>query len=170
TLPKKEAEKGVLAQEIAEQKCELQFWQYMTDAWEETFNQEVSYGFVMVPEEAGADYDRITWIERQYKGFLKENNPAKIEEQLTKVFFEQQGNLLEYRMTDMRIPAVAFPWMDEDWDDSERVQIDNWRVKSSRRLIQLDFQGKRVSPYFIAEKVEQDRLHQQTLLDEQDRQ
>src|SRR5699024_1647326 len=46
----------------------------------------------------------------------------------------------------------------------------NWKNKASRRLIQLEFQGKRVSPYYILDVVEKDRLNQQTLLNDQDRQ
>lgn len=68
------------------------------------------------------------------------------------------------------MPAVDYPWMNEDWSEEQQILINNWRQKTSRRLIQLDFQGKRVSPYYVEEMIEQDRLRQQTMLDDQDRQ
>lgn len=60
--------------------------------------------------------------------------------------------------------------MDEEWSEEQRILINNWQQKANRRLIQLDFQGKRVSPYYIEENINQDRLRQQTMLDTQDRQ
>src|SRR5690625_209509 len=46
----------------------------------------------------------------------------------------------------------------------------NWKDKAGRRLIELEFQGKWVSPYYIQEVVENDRMSQETMLNDQDRQ
>src|SRR5690625_2503688 len=60
--------------------------------------------------------------------------------------------------------------MDEEWTDEQQILVVNWKQKAARRLIELEFQGKRVSPYYIHEVVENDRSSQQTMLNDQDRQ
>ncbi|WP_176447921.1 TIGR02680 family protein [Lentibacillus sp. CBA3610] len=169
-LPQKTAEKNVLEDNMNVSRQKLQFWTKMIDAWKESFNDEVHLSFVDVHnQETGTD-ELAKSIVKQYKTFLKEKDPSTIEKQLTDVFYEQQSNLMEYRMTDMDMPATERDWMHDDWSDEQRIQIDNWKQKTDRRLIQLDFQGKKVSPYFIMEKVADDRERQQTMLDDQDRQ
>ncbi|TFJ94288.1 TIGR02680 family protein [Lentibacillus salicampi] len=167
-LPKKVADRDVLVGEMQTAEQKLGFWKNMIGAWQEAFNDEVTLGFVDVPDQ---EMDALAAaIAKQYKDFLKEKDPSTIESQLTSAYFEQQSNLMEYRMTDTEMPATELDWMRDDWNEEQRIQMDNWRQKTSRRLIELDFQGKRVSPYYIKEKVETDRAQQQSMLDDQDRQ
>ncbi len=141
----------------------------MTAAWKASFQQEVSLGFVEIPEQTEDTDELARTIAKQYKAFLQEKDPSKLESQLTSVYFEQHASLMEYRMTDTEIPAADETWMHDDWTDEQRMHITNWQQKTKRRKIELDFQGKRVSPYYIRKTIASDRERQQTMLDDQDR-
>ncbi|GGJ87085.1 TIGR02680 family protein [Lentibacillus kapialis] len=169
-LPKKEANKEVLNNEMRTASTKLEFWTNMIEAWKTSFCNEINLGFVEIPDREMDLEKKAETIAKQYKDFLKEKDASTIESQLTSVYFEQQSNLMEYRMTDTEMPASESDWMHGDWSEEQRIQINNWKRKADRRLIQLDFQGKRVSPYYMNETVERDRTQQQSLLDDQDRQ
>lgn len=169
-LPQKEATKSVLTDEITVHKQKVYFWKQMSDAWRNSFSEEKNYGLVTLPEEIHSEEVLAKWATETYVDQLHKRNAANIEGRLTSVFYEQQSNLLEYRMTDTTTPIPEFSWMDEQWSDEQRIFLENWREKATRRLIELEFQGKRVSPYFIQDVVENDRMSQQTMLNDQDRQ
>src|SRR5699024_4755495 len=79
-------------------------------------------------------------------------------------------NLMEYRMTDHLTPIPDLDASAENWTEEQNILLENWKNKAPRRIIQLDFQGKRLSPYYVQEMVEEDRSRQQTMLNDQDRQ
>lgn len=165
-LPLKRADQQMLAQEIVAQQQKTAYLKNMITAWETVFDEELQYGFVEIPEmEIPA---QVAWIVNNYHG--KQKNLSKLEAQLTNVFYEQQSNLMEYRMTEH---ATSVPVLDidsSDWTEDQLVLFHNWQNKASRRLIQLDFEGKKVSPYVVKATVETDRTRQQTLLNDQDQQ
>lgn len=169
TLPKKEEAQKTVQKQIEDERQKIQFLGQMTEAWSASFSREAHFGFVTIPDELETIDKRAEWISKTYADVRKEKEQATIEGQLTSVFFEQQSNLMEYRMADIQVTAPEYSWMNEDWADEQRIQIDNWKQRATRRLIQLDFQGKRVSPYYIQQVVEKDQLRQQHLLDDQDR-
>lgn len=169
-LPYQESAKQTLSVEIEKQNQQIAFSKHLIEAWQEAFSQEIHYGFISLPEDIETNEKLATWVDKNYKQVLKEKDKTKIEGQLTSVYHEQQSNLVEYRMSDTHVQASELPWMSEEWTEEQRILISNWRQKANRRLIQLDFQGKRVSPYYIEENINQDRLRQQTMLDTQDRQ
>ncbi|WP_289891404.1 TIGR02680 family protein [Virgibacillus pantothenticus] len=168
-IPKKEANRDMLTQQIQEEKQQLSFLEKMIEAWQDTFVQEIHYQFISFPETYETNEDRAKWVLKTYKHWLKEKNLTTIEGQLTSVYYEQHSNLMEYRMSDVQVQAEHYPWMEEEWKDDQRLKIQYWKEKATRRLIQLDYQGKRVDPYVVREKIENDCLQQQHLLDDQDR-
>src|SRR5699024_5736202 len=54
--------------------------------------------------------------------------------------------------------------------EEQQILLDHWENKTSRRVIQLDFQGKRLSPYYVQNIIEEDQSRQRTMLNNQDRQ
>src|SRR5690625_4871196 len=141
----------------------------MIEAWLESFSQEVNYNFVQLPEEVASKEALAKAVIEKYGDLLNKKDASTIEGQLTSVYYEQLNNLMEYRMTDNPTLVTEFPWMDEEWADEQQILVVNWKQKAARRLIELEFQGKRVSPYYIHEVVENDRISQQTMLNDQDR-
>ena len=63
---------------------------------------------------------------------------------------------MEYRMSDYTKPAPLSDWMNEV-PDEYRLYVEQWKSKASRRIVDLDYQGKRVSPYFVQDVIEQER-------------
>lgn len=169
TLPQKQAEIHVISGEIETQEQRLRFSEVMIEAWEALLTEELAQQFVRLPEDITGGIDgQAAWIVQQFKPRLKDSQ--KIEEQLTKVFYEQQANLMEYRMTESATAVPNIQIAAADWTAEQQVLLENWRNKAQRRVIQLDFQGKRLSPYYVMNRLEEDRTRQQTLLNDQDRQ
>src|SRR5690625_6083912 len=78
---------------------------------------------------------------------------------------------MEYRMTDHMTRVPDLPEVTaEEWTDDQQILLDNWKNNASRRNIQLDFQGKRLSTYYVQQMVEEDRSREQTILNDQERQ
>src|SRR5690625_7798004 len=77
---------------------------------------------------------------------------------------------MEYRMTETVTSRPDINIDTDEWLEEQRIILNEWRNKAQRKVIQLDFQGKRLSPYYVMEKVEEDRSRQQTFLNDQDRQ
>src|SRR5699024_139653 len=77
---------------------------------------------------------------------------------------------MEYRMTETVTSRPDINIDTDEWLEEQRIILNEWRNKAQRKVIQLDFQGKRLSPYYVMEKVEEDRARQQTFLNDQDRQ
>ncbi|MDY0405019.1 TIGR02680 family protein [Virgibacillus sp. 179-BFC.A HS] len=169
TVPEKKSARSVLLQEIDRQQQKADFLKKMANAWLQVFITEVDYGFTRLPDELQTNEQRASWVEKTYKEVLQEKDPSKVNEQLTKTFYEQQSNLMEYRMDDTQTAVTPLDWMDADFSEEQRIEINDWKQKAKRRIVQLDFQGQRVSPYYVLEMVEKDQLRQQNLLDDQDR-
>lgn len=168
-LPRKEASVEMLEKEIIVQQQRTRFYHVLINAWKISFQEEIHYGFVDIPEELEENDHIAKWIVKEYNHLMKD--AAKIEEQLTKVFFEQHSNLMEYRMTDHMTDMPEIPEVfSDEWTEDQQILLENWKNKATRRIIQLDFQGKRLSPYYVLQMVEDDRSRQQTLLNDQDRQ
>src|SRR5690625_257168 len=168
-VPEKKASLGVLADALIDHQQKTRFWEQMIEAWLESFSQEVNYNFVQLPEEVASKEALAKAVIETYGDLLNKKDASTIEGQLTSVYYEQLNNLMEYRMTDNPTLVTEFPWMDEEWTDEQQILVVNWKQKAARRLIELEFQGKRVSPYYIHEVVENDRISQQTMLNDQDR-
>jgi len=168
-IPQKDADKSVVLREITTQEQKLRFSEVMIEAWEALYASELDQQFVPLPEDIKDELDaKATWIVQQFNHRIKDS--AKIEEQLTKTFYEQHGNLMEYRMTETVTAAPNIEVTSADWSDDQHILVDNWRNKAQRRVIQLDFQGKSLSPYYVMQIIEEDRFRQQTFLNDQDRQ
>ncbi len=167
-LPVLRAQVGILDNDITKQEQQLKFSQVLINAWQTSYMEEINYGFIEVPEKLDEE-SALTWIIKEYRPLI--NDAMKIEDQLNKVYFEQQSNLMEYRMTEQptSMPEVAGVDSD-DWLEDQQILLQNWQSKATRRIIQLDMQGQRLSPYYVQQKVEEDRVRQQTYLNTQDRQ
>src|SRR5690606_37360759 len=127
-------------------KQKLEFEKVLVEAWSETFHEELKYDMIELQE--GMDTEEAAkWAVQKWKHLINESQ--KIEEHLTKAFFEQHSNLMEYRMMEFTTPNPEMEIERSEWTDEQHILYENWEAKASRRLIQLDFQGKRLSPYTV---------------------
>lgn len=167
--PRKESDLTHLEQALENTKRSVHFWKQMTAAWEQSFVTEWQRGFVggendHSPEEAAND------LLNRFGQVLKERDRSKLSEHLTKAFFEQQTDLMEYRLNSFNAPVQIPSWMEEETANEEQaIHISNWKQKSGRTLIELNYLGKKFSPAMLKAQIELEQERQESFLDEQDR-
>lgn len=164
-LPVKRAKKDTLENTILEQQQKVHFQDMLVDTWKAIYEAEWQFGFLDTEE-----MDIEAYASSVRKESFAQKDLQKIESQLTKVYYDQHQNLMEYRMTDQTMVLMDTMFANEDWTEDQQIVLENVRAKASRRLLQLDFQGKKLTPYAVLEIVEEDRSRQQTMLNDQDKQ
>lgn len=106
----------------------------------------------------------------QLEVVLAKHDRSKLLEQLTKAFYNEQLNLTEYRMFEHMEDAQTPDWLKEDYGDYYEPFKNEWQQLKGRRLIQMEYQGQRVSPYYVSSALKKELEDQKGWLDEQDRQ
>ncbi|MCQ6274821.1 TIGR02680 family protein [Bacillus sp. V3B] len=164
SLPKKAADQSVCSEKLIVSKRELIFWQNMNKEWAEMVEEESNRGFLeLETRDASA-------ILEKYKSVFLRHDRSKLLEQLTKAFFNEQLYLTEYRMFEFTEEIETPEWFKEDYGDHYEPFKNEWHHLKSRRLIQLEYRGQRVSPYYVSASLKQELEEQKGWLDEQDRQ
>lgn len=166
-LPHKEAAYAQIETAIQEMIKKLHFEQKMLEAWKSTFEEEKTNQFIKLPEEDNEE-KLAKWIISTWRD--AQNDGSKIESQLAKVFYEERSNLLEYRMTEQITTIQHMFEPSEFWTNDQTIVYHHWLERAKRRIIQLDFEGKRLSPYAVHKKLTEDYTRQQTYLNEKDEQ
>ncbi|MED4977344.1 TIGR02680 family protein [Heyndrickxia faecalis] len=161
--PKKEAELEKCTTNLSLAKTRTTFWTNMAAEWEKLVKAELSLGFVE------SEHTEPESILTAFSGVLEKYDRAKLNENLTKVFFNEQSNLTEYRMSEFTKEADPPDWFAEKLDDYYETFKKEWEGLRGRRLIQMEYRGRRVSPYTVLESLEKELLNLQSYLDEQDR-
>lgn len=129
---------------------------------------ESRLGFRSVPKGWEQDlYRTAQQIRKQDLNWAKDLDRDKLQNRLNSRFYQEQSQLVEYRMTYDQAMEIEIP--------EEYIQILSHlgvlaRQTSRRILIQMDYQGKRVSPYYVYQQLGHDIEEQQITLTEQDRQ
>ncbi|MDQ0214467.1 uncharacterized protein (TIGR02680 family) [Oikeobacillus pervagus] len=163
TLPKKRAEQDRCLEKLTEAQQEYRFWRNMTHEWKQVVEEEINRGFLEVK-----DVDASA-ILQQYEKVFSKYDRSKLLEQLTKVFFNEQVHLTEYRMFEFTEEVDTPEWFQEKFGEYYEPFMNEWHSLKSRRLIKLDYRGQRVSPYYVSSILKKELADQQGWLDEQDR-
>ena len=164
TIPQRKAEHETCQRELALAKTSAKFWSHMADEWEQVVKTEIDRCFVEVKE---MEPDKII---NQLESILTKYDRSKLNEQLTKVFINEQVFLTEYRMFEYPEDTERPEWFSNDWGDYYEPFMEEWNQLKSRRLILMEYKGQRVSPYYIFTSLEKELEEQKGWLDEQDRQ
>ncbi|MDC3414688.1 TIGR02680 family protein [Aquibacillus sp. 3ASR75-11] len=168
SLPKKESDLTHGQTNLEEQQHQLDFWRNMRQVWHDSFEKELHYRFVINDESDLDISSRARDVMKEYGDLLKNKDSSQIAGQVTQEFYKQQSDLMEYRMRMFEAPSAVPSWMETVTDDNQAPFIEQWKQKVSRRVIELDYQGKKVSPYTVQQEVESEQTRQESLLDEQD--
>lgn len=168
TLPAKKTDLNHNMNEMEKQSDKVQFWNYLQQAWQYTFEQECSRKFVAVPEEESL-LQQAKNVKKQFGHRLKEKEAQQVATHLTNVFYNEQPNLMEYRMKNFERSQEVPSWMQQIENDDYQASLDQWKQKASRKFIEMDYLGKQVSPYYVQQEVEHDQMRQESLLDQQDK-
>ncbi len=148
---------------------ERDFWKKLSCSWLDAYKKEVSTGFVDVKPAEDA-WDQAAAVKKTLAPFYAQHERAKVSEWLTKAFYSEQPSLMEYRLSEYEERVKQPEWMDrDDWKDEHKHMLERWKQLTSRNYIELDYQGQRVSPYFVKRAVEDEMTRNKEYLKEQDR-
>jgi hypothetical protein len=125
---------------------------------------EIARGFVEI-EDAN-----LAKMVKHLEPIFEKYDKSKLNEHLTKVFINEQVFLTEYRMFEYPEESDLPGWFSKEWGDYYEPFINEWYQFQSRRLIQMEYKGQRVSPYYVFTSLETELEEQKGWLDEQDRQ
>lgn len=162
-IPAEEVEIASKRKEITKVERDLHFWQNMSNEWARIVKKEKEREFVEI---SNLDAQSIF---TQYESFYLNNERQKILEKLTKTFYNEQANLTEYRMIEFTDDEEKLDWVTPYSIDYEAYLLE-WEQLKGRRIIQLEYNGQRVSPYFVSTAVKTTHSEQKSWLDEQDKQ
>lgn len=93
-----------------------------------------------------------------------------LEADLTKLFYNLQPDLTEYKMIQYTDAPEWFDWMKEVDREEWKPVIEQWKSKSIRNIIEFDQRGVKISPAALFESVSRELSIQETRLDELDKQ
>ncbi|WP_180954829.1 TIGR02680 family protein [Bacillus sp. V3-13] len=146
-------------------KRETSFWAGLYESWKHALDSELSRKFLAV------DDPSPDAIFSQFQSDLKKYDRAKMNEQLTKAYYNEQPNLMEYRLTEYDQPFELPESLNyDDLNANEQLQVQQWLQVNRRKIVLMEYQGQKVSPYYVFDSLEQELETQQQWLDEQDRQ
>ncbi|MCG1029622.1 TIGR02680 family protein [Virgibacillus halodenitrificans] len=163
--PSKETKLDQVKKELDSKRQQIDFWKNMLDSWRFSLEQEITLGFGTQDKEKDMDeIARDVLKEAQ----LKETDRTKLSSQLTQEYYKQLSDLMEYRANIFQETKNIPAWMNDVVNEEHLPHIEQWKQKSTRQLIELHYQGKQVSPYFVQNQIEMEQARQESYLDEQD--
>jgi uncharacterized protein (TIGR02680 family) len=165
TLPAKKENIKQEKRQLEIAKREAAFWSDLFDSWKYAFETDLSRQFVKVEGTSAVE------IYEQLQSELKHYDRSKMNARLTNVYYNEQPNLMEYRLTEYDQPLEQPEGIDfVELNDTEKLLLDQWNQLNKRKIILMEYQGQKVNPYYVFETLETELSTQQQWLDEQDRQ
>ncbi|QDI90843.1 hypothetical protein EPH95_06350 [Salicibibacter halophilus] len=156
-------------QAIEDKERAIRFIRQLRDLWRTTVDKEWKRGFVF-DKEGPQDFESlVTETKKQFGTLVKEQNASALERQLSTQFYEQQTDLMEYRMKDYPLSETLPEELEEYRSEHEQTMLETWKMKSERRVIELFMRGQYVSPYTVATYVKEEEERQQDILNEADK-
>ncbi|AQQ52269.1 TIGR02680 family protein [Planococcus lenghuensis] len=165
TLPERTAERTVLAGQLATVSNTLAFWTNMQASWEKAVQAELKRGFIPLEESERED---LAKVEAALAADMSKDK-SQIDSQLTRVFFDIQTELAEQRPRERPVQVQPEDWMTGIDSDEWLPIIEQWKQKTSRRLIDFDSRGVAVTPYALYAETADAQLLQENRLNEQDK-
>lgn len=146
-------------------KREAAFWSALNEGWKFAFNEELARGFIAVENPAPSA------VYQQFQAELKKYDRAKMNELLSKAYYSEQSDLMEYRLTEYDQPLELPEGLQfADLNQTEQLQVDNWIQVNRRKIVLMEYHGQKASPYYVFETLGDELETKQQLLDDQDRQ
>lgn len=187
-IPKCRKEVNALEYEIKDTNKQLVRNEFMQEnynklylLWKEVFEIEFNLGLArdswlseLDGEVAEEELLKIAHQVWQYYGDTKQNmDRDKVSGGLNTMFIKEQGVLVEYRPMQSECGQISVEWQ-ENLEREEDNQLLGFRykdliVKSRRMQILLEYEGKRVTPYFVLKQLDNDIELQEIILSEKDR-
>jgi uncharacterized protein (TIGR02680 family) len=164
-LPLKQEIRKQQKVQLETEKRQVAFWSNLFESWKYAVEIEVSQPFIKMEKMTIAE------IYEELQADVNKYDRSKMNEQLTKTYYNEQPNLMEYRLTEYDQPLELPPELDfTDLNATEQLQLDQWHQVNRRKMILMEYQGQKVNPYYVFDTLEAELSNQQQWLDEQDRQ
>ncbi|SFC09454.1 TIGR02680 family protein [Alkalibacterium subtropicum] len=165
---RKETELTFTSDQIVEKESQQTFWNKMKIAWAQTFSEESKRNVHSIERndqslEAYADTILLSL------DHLSKQEISQLSGSLSRKRNDHQDNLIEYGPVQRTVYSDIPDWMNEAISGSHAIYVERWKNARSRELVELHLQGKRVSPYLVADHLKSERERQQVYLDKQDR-
>lgn len=182
------------AEKIVDQELDLQRAYTLRLAWVQAFQTEESLqaSFILLPEEADSEAHspERTQVIKRAERILAEANSSEggrnsstlpdrdnLRERINEAFNREMANLVEYRLTQQmtfeensaREATEQEPFSEADWPELWQKRWDELRQKRRRLQLVLEYDGKRVNPYYLRAQLEKNMALQRQLLNEKDR-
>jgi uncharacterized protein (TIGR02680 family) len=168
-LPKAQADLEQIQTKMDRAQAKSDFWKKLSRAWIDAYKREVDKRFVDVPS-MDDPWESASDVARHFASFYQKHERAKVAELLTKTFYSEQSHLMEYRLTQFEEEISSPEWMiSENWTEEQQLLLNHWRQVISRNLIEMDFEGQRVSPYFVVRALQGHMDRNREYLKKQDR-
>ncbi|MFD1032768.1 TIGR02680 family protein [Metaplanococcus flavidus] len=163
-LPVSQERRKTLITERLKSAEQLDFWENMKNSWDRTVHQEVNRDFI--------EFETIGTPEiEQIEAALKTDaakEKSQIEAKLTRDFYEVQTDLAEHRIRDYPMETQLDEWMKTVDSEEWLSVIEQWKAKTSRRIVDFDKRGIRVTPYTLYKETANEQFIQENRLNEQD--
>ncbi|MGI6225805.1 MAG: TIGR02680 family protein [Peptococcales bacterium] len=159
---------------LGQLKKKQQIYEKLCKHWEETFKAEFKLGLVKegVQLNDSGNFLKMAKDIKEKLSFKENLSRDKLYERLNQIFYQEQSTLVEYRLTQEPLGEILVELDLEGWHEENQVidyLIENLAAKSRRIQILLEYSGKKVSPFFVLEKLEDDIELHQTILNDKDR-
>lgn len=166
----------IIEAEEQREKQRLTFSLELLRAWKESFLDEEQLSLASLLRnneeiiESDDPLERAKHVIKQYGHLLREHDRNWHTDRLNKVFFQEQPNLVEYRMTEEKHQNdVAEMEVDFELTEEMELKVNEWKTRMTRTKIILEYKGQRVSPYFVLYEIQRDYELQKEYLNDQDR-
>lgn len=145
--------------------------------WEEVLLEELKLGLVKKVS-AALEKGEIIKIAREVKeqlGIISKDNIDRenLANRLNQTFYQEQGVLVEYRLTQEIIGELkaGFDYSPDLGEEREVIDFlfKDLELKARRIQLLMEYNGKKVSPYYVLEQLDKDIELQQTILNDKDR-
>jgi uncharacterized protein (TIGR02680 family) len=176
-------ERGSLKQEQSQVEKEkekigqgLRGYRNLVEAWQSIFLAELKLELALKQEElehpAAPEhaFKLARRVSHQLARVREESTREKVYTGLTRIFYQEQGVLAEYRPSLDEVQANNQFQQNELPTGQEFIlQCEAVERSSVRVLLLLEYDGKRINPYTVLKRMQQDMVLQEQLLSEKDR-
>ncbi|MEG6617566.1 TIGR02680 family protein [Peptococcaceae bacterium 1198_IL3148] len=156
-------------------KEQLKYAQQLLLDWQQVFLDDFKLGFVIdgeqqLPQDLNQMLSKSKQILQQYGHLLrdKHNDRVNVENNLNRIFYQERDILVEYRLFQEQVLEVA-DLPEQLSDPLLQVQFSQLRQKSRRMQLLMEYEGKKVTVYYVLQQISKDIELQRSILSEKDR-
>lgn len=164
--------------QLSENGQQLLFAEELYKKWQQVFIEDDRLELVeqATPDDLSKEENllkRAKSLLEQYQTLIIDDSldRNKMHEKLNNVFYKEQGILVEYRLTQetaLELSDLSF-FVEMAENENLQMQIEQLRQKSRRIILLMEYEGKRVSPFFVRDQINRDIELQKQILNEKDR-